>query len=142
MKILFVVNPRSPKSLWGFPRIADNVGVQSGQALATLARSTRTPTASPSGARTSSTTERSKSKRRGKFVAVGGPYPSLCPERSVDGPFDVVFEGDAERTWSRIDQFIDYFGEPVHTASNDPLPHAGAAVDPREPRRREGAGGL
>ena len=37
----------------------------------------------------------------------------------------------------RIDQFLDYFGEPYRAASGDPRPHGGAAPDPREPRRRE-----
>jgi hypothetical protein len=32
----------------------------------------------------------------------------------------------------RIDQFIDYFGEPRPAASGDPRPYGGALVDPRE----------
>jgi radical SAM superfamily enzyme YgiQ (UPF0313 family) len=38
-------------------------------------------------------------RRRGKMVVVGGPYPTLCPERFVDGTFDVVFDGETENTW-------------------------------------------
>ena len=37
----------------------------------------------------------------------------------------------------RIDQVIDYFGEPHHAASNVPPPPSVAVVDPREPHRRE-----
>jgi hypothetical protein len=39
----------------------------------------------------------------------------------------------------RIDQFVDYFGEPRRTASNGPRPYGIAAVDAREPRRGEAA---
>jgi radical SAM superfamily enzyme YgiQ (UPF0313 family) len=38
-------------------------------------------------------------RRRGKLVVVGGPYPTLCPERFEDGTFDVVFDGEVELTW-------------------------------------------
>jgi radical SAM superfamily enzyme YgiQ (UPF0313 family) len=38
-------------------------------------------------------------RRRGKMVVVGGPYPTLCPERFTDGTFDVVFDGETEITW-------------------------------------------
>ena len=41
-------------------------------------------------------------RKRGKMVVVGGPYPSLCPERFTDGLFDVVFDGEVEITWPRF----------------------------------------
>jgi radical SAM superfamily enzyme YgiQ (UPF0313 family) len=37
-------------------------------------------------------------RRRGRFVAVGGPYASLCPEE-LRGLCDVLFVGEAEETW-------------------------------------------
>jgi radical SAM superfamily enzyme YgiQ (UPF0313 family) len=127
MKILFV-NPRFPKSLWGFQGIADIVGVQSGQAplgLVTVAGITppefdvelRDENCYPLSFETDADVvaigcwnvqyHRAleiavEFKRRGKFVVVGGPYPSLCPERFVGGPFDAVFEGEAERTWQQF----------------------------------------
>ncbi len=41
-------------------------------------------------------------RKRGKTVVVGGPYPSLCPERFTDGLFDVVFDGEVEITWPQF----------------------------------------
>jgi radical SAM superfamily enzyme YgiQ (UPF0313 family) len=40
-------------------------------------------------------------KRRGRFVVVGGPVASLCPERFRDRA-DVVFIDEAEETWPRF----------------------------------------
>lgn len=40
-------------------------------------------------------------RRRGKLVAVGGPYASLCPEEVAPWA-DVVFVGEAEPTWERF----------------------------------------
>jgi radical SAM superfamily enzyme YgiQ (UPF0313 family) len=40
-------------------------------------------------------------KRRGKIVAVGGPFASLCPEE-VRGRADVVFVDEAEYTWAKF----------------------------------------
>lgn len=37
-------------------------------------------------------------KRRGRFVVVGGPFASLCPEE-LRGRCDVVFLDEAEETW-------------------------------------------
>ena len=37
-------------------------------------------------------------RRRGRFVVVGGPYASLCPEE-LRGRCDVLFVGEAEETW-------------------------------------------
>jgi radical SAM superfamily enzyme YgiQ (UPF0313 family) len=39
--------------------------------------------------------------RRGKLVAVGGPYATLCPEE-LQGKVDVLFVGEAEYTWPRF----------------------------------------
>ena len=123
-KILFV-NPRFPRSLWGFQGIHEIVGVKCGQAplgLATVAG--LTPREFPVELQDENVEEikfdtdadivaigcwspqylRSKElaqefRRRGKTVVVGGPYPTLCPERFVDGTFDVVFDGETENTW-------------------------------------------
>jgi radical SAM superfamily enzyme YgiQ (UPF0313 family) len=40
-------------------------------------------------------------RRRGRFVAVGGPYASLCPE-DLRGRCDALFVGEAEETWPRF----------------------------------------
>ncbi len=40
-------------------------------------------------------------RRRGRFVAVGGPYASLCPEE-FRGRCDALFVGEAEETWPRF----------------------------------------
>ncbi len=37
-------------------------------------------------------------RRRGKFVVLGGPYASLCPE-DLRGRADVLFVDEAEETW-------------------------------------------
>jgi radical SAM superfamily enzyme YgiQ (UPF0313 family) len=124
MKILFV-NPRFPKSLWGFQGLADIVGVRSGQAplgLVTVAAMTPpeievelhdencTPLQLDTDADVVAigcwnvhyqrAIELAREFRsRGKYVVVGGPYPSLCPERFADGTFDTVVIGEAEFVW-------------------------------------------
>jgi radical SAM superfamily enzyme YgiQ (UPF0313 family) len=40
-------------------------------------------------------------RRRGRFVAVGGPYASLCPEE-WRGRCDALFVDEAEETWPRF----------------------------------------
>ena len=40
-------------------------------------------------------------RRRGKFVVIGGPFASLCPEELRDR-VDVLFVGEAEYTWPRF----------------------------------------
>ena len=40
-------------------------------------------------------------QRRGRFVVVGGPYASLCPEE-LRGKCDVLFVDEAEETWPRF----------------------------------------
>jgi len=42
-------------------------------------------------------------RSRGKLVAVGGPYATLCSEE-LEGVPDILFIGEAEETWS---QFLD-----------------------------------
>ena len=128
-KILFV-NPRFPRSLWGFQGMRDLVDVRCGQAplgLATVAALTppsiavelQDENADPITLDTDADVvaigcwnvqfQRAKElaaefRRRGKLVVVGGPYPTLCPERFTDGTFDVVFNGEAEVTWPQFCQ--------------------------------------
>ena len=123
-KILFI-NPRFPRSLWGFQGMRDIVDVRSGQSplgLATVAALTprdipvelEDENAAPVSLDTDADVvaigcwnvqyHRAQElarefRRRGKLVVVGGPYPTLCPERFTDGTFDVVFDGEAEITW-------------------------------------------
>ncbi len=123
-KILFV-NPRFPRSLWGFQGIHDIVGVRCGQAplgLATVAGMTprefpvelQDENVEPITLDTDAdvvaigcwspqylrTLELAREfRRRGKMVVVGGPYPTLVPERFTDATFDVVFDGETENTW-------------------------------------------
>ncbi len=40
-------------------------------------------------------------RRRGKFVVVGGPFASLCPEE-LRGKVDVIFIDEAEYTWPQF----------------------------------------
>ena len=40
-------------------------------------------------------------RRRGRFVVVGGPYASLCPEE-LRGRCDVLFVDEAEETWPQF----------------------------------------
>ena len=40
-------------------------------------------------------------KRRGKFVVIGGPFASLCPEE-LRGAVDVLFVDEAEYTWPQF----------------------------------------
>ncbi len=40
-------------------------------------------------------------RRRGRFVVIGGPYASLCPEELREH-CDVLFVGEAEETWPRF----------------------------------------
>ena len=126
-KILFV-NPRFPRSLWGFQGIHEIVGVRCGQAplgLATVAG--MTPLDFPVELQDENVETINldtdadvvaigcwnvqyhrahelarEFRRRGKMVVVGGPYPTLCPERFTDGTFDVVFDGETEITWPRF----------------------------------------
>ncbi|HEY2387096.1 MAG TPA: radical SAM protein [Candidatus Binatia bacterium] len=55
-------------------------------------------------------------RRRGRFVVVGGPYASLCPEE-LRGKADVLFVDEAEETWPR---FLDDFARGEHKAEYRP----------------------
>lgn len=127
MKVLFV-NPRFPNSLWSFQGIADLVGVRCGQAplgLATVAALTPPDIAVELQDENSGPVDldtdadvvaiacfnvqyhraralAAEFRRRGKLVVVGGPYPTLCPERFADGLFNVVFDGEVEVTWPQF----------------------------------------
>jgi radical SAM superfamily enzyme YgiQ (UPF0313 family) len=129
MKILFV-NPRFPKSLWGFQGMYDLIGVRSGQApLGLMTVAALTPpeidvalideNCYPIDFETDADVvaigcwnvqyRRARElaaefRRRGRLVVVGGPYASLCPERFEDGAFDVVFNGEVEITWPQFCQ--------------------------------------
>lgn len=126
-RVLFV-NPRFPRSLWGFQGLTDLLGVRSGQApLGLLTVAALTPPeieveicdedCSPIDFETGAevvaiscwSTQYARTleiarefQRRGKPIIVGGPYATLCPERFIGGPFDVVFTGEAELTWPRF----------------------------------------
>lgn len=127
MKMLFV-NPRFPNSLWGFQGIKELLGVRSGQAplgLITVAGMTprdievelQDENCDPLDLDTDADVvaigcwnvqyHRARElaaeyRRRGKLVVVGGPYPTLCPERFSDDTFDVVFHGETEVTWPQF----------------------------------------
>ena len=66
------------------------------------------PTSWPSAAGAPSTSGRRSSPRSSgaaaRWSSSGGPYPTLCPERFVDGTFDVVFDGETENTWPEFCQ--------------------------------------
>ena len=55
-------------------------------------------------------------RRRGRFVVVGGPYASLCPE-DLRGKCDVLFVDEAEETWPR---FLADFERGAHHAEYRP----------------------
>lgn len=122
-----LICPRFPDSLWNFQGINSIVGVSSAQSplgLATIAALT------PSGIEVSLVDENVEAidydaecdvvavscfnvqheraieiaaefRRRGRLVVIGGPYPTLCPER-FEGAADVLFVGEAEYTWPRF----------------------------------------
>jgi radical SAM superfamily enzyme YgiQ (UPF0313 family) len=59
-------------------------------------------------------------QRRGKRVAVGGPYATLCPE-DLEGRADVLFVGEAEETWPRfLRDCAEGSSEKVYRASRRP----------------------
>jgi radical SAM superfamily enzyme YgiQ (UPF0313 family) len=150
MPRILLVNPRFPQSLWGFKGITDLLGVRSGQAplgLATVAALTPPEieveiadedchpidfdTAadivaigcwSPQYARALALAR--EFQDRGKLVVVGGPYPTLCPERFLGGPFDVVFDGEVELTWPE-------FCRDLLAGSHQPLYRQVGSVDIR-----------
>ncbi len=56
-------------------------------------------------------------RRRGRFVVVGGPYASLCPEE-LRGHCDVLFVDEAEETWPQF--LADFAGRAPGTPSTAP----------------------
>lgn len=128
MRILFVC-PQFPDSLWNFGGIHKLIGVDSAQSpigLATIAALT------PAEIEVSILDENIETidfdaacdvvaiscfnvqwaraleiaaefRRRGRLVVIGGPYPTLCPDR-FEGAADVLFVGEAEYTWPRFCQ--------------------------------------
>lgn len=126
MKI-YLVAPKNPESFWTFDRILDTVDARcmfSNLALPTIAAVTPAshevvlcdenvdPIDFDSDADIVGVTgyiihqKRMKEiltefRRRGKFVVVGGPYASLCPD-DLAGFADVVFVDEAEETWPKF----------------------------------------
>jgi radical SAM superfamily enzyme YgiQ (UPF0313 family) len=126
LHVLFIC-PRFPDSLWNFEGIHALAGVRAAQSplgLATLAALT------PAEMTVSLVDENvepidfdqpcdvvaissfnvqwaraveiaGEFRRRGRLVAIGGPYPTLCPER-FENAADVLFIGEAEYTWPRF----------------------------------------
>src|SRR5688572_16181828 len=67
-------------------------------------------------------------RRRGKFVVVGGPFATLCPEELRD-KVDVVINGEAEYMWARFlkdyesGHWLKEYSEPERPSMTDsPLP--------------------
>lgn len=59
-------------------------------------------------------------RRRGRFVVVGGPYASLCPEE-LRGRCDVLFVDEAEETWPTfLADFAAGAFKPEYRASEKP----------------------
>jgi radical SAM superfamily enzyme YgiQ (UPF0313 family) len=126
MHVLYVC-PRFPDSLWSFRGICRLAGVDSAQSpigLATIAA--LTPPAFSSSlldenvepididhacdvvaiscfnVQYARTVEIAAAfRRRGRLVAIRGPYPTLCPERFTEVG-NVLFVGEAEYTWPRF----------------------------------------
>jgi radical SAM superfamily enzyme YgiQ (UPF0313 family) len=135
MKI-YLIAPRNPESFWTFDRILDTVDAGcmfSNLALPTVAACT------PPGHELVLCDENvdtidfdtdadiigltgyiihqrrmkeimAEFRRRGKFIAVGGPYASLCPDDLAQHA-DVVFVDEAEETWPR---FLEEFAAGAH----------------------------
>ena len=56
-------------------------------------------------------------QRRGRFVVVGGPFASLCPEE-LRGRCDVLFVDEAEQTWP---QFLGEWSQGLHQCRYEQL---------------------
>ncbi len=126
MKI-YLVAPRNPESFWTFDRILDTVDARcmfSNLALPTVAALTPAEHEVVLCDENVDTIDfdtdadivgvtgyiihqkrmkaiMSEFRRRGKFVAVGGPYASLCPDDLAQHA-DTVFVDEAEYTWPRF----------------------------------------
>ena len=51
-------------------------------------------------------------RKRGRFIVMGGPYASLCPEE-LQGLVDVLFIDEAEETWPR---FLEEYADGRHAS--------------------------
>ncbi len=126
MKI-YLIAPRNPESFWTFDRILPSLGrrcIFPNLALPTLAGLTPPPhevvlcdeNVEPVDFNTDADVVGITGfvihkrrifelidafRRRGKPVAVGGPYATLCPEE-LEGKVDMLFVGEAEYTWPQF----------------------------------------
>ena len=126
MHILFVC-PRFPDSLWNFHGVHKFAGVQSAQTPLGLVTVAALTPPECSVALLDENVEpidydrvadvvaiscfnvqyaravqiAAEFRRRGRLVVLGGPYPTLCPERFA-GVADVLFVGEVEYTWPRF----------------------------------------
>ena len=143
MKI-YLVTPRNPPSFWTYDDILPDArqALHLPESLDADASpgSRRASTRSCSATRTSRTIDfdvdadivgvtgyivhrsacsrsSTSSARRGRFVVVGGPYASLCPEE-LRGRCDVLFVDEAEETWPRF--LRDFAGRQLEDASTGP----------------------
>ncbi len=124
---LYLVSPKNPESFWTFDRILPSLGkrcVFPNLALPTVAALTPPPhevvlcdenveavdfdTDADIVGITGFVIHKRRMfelieafRRRGKLVAVGGPFATLCPEE-LEGKVDVLFVGEAEYTWPQF----------------------------------------
>jgi radical SAM superfamily enzyme YgiQ (UPF0313 family) len=129
---IYLIAPKNPESFWTFDRILPSLGkrcVFPNLALPTLAGLTPAPhevvlcdeNVEPVDFETDADVVGITGfvihkrrvfelieafRRRGKLVAVGGPFATLCPEE-LQGKVDVLFIGEAEYTWP---QFLRDYG--------------------------------
>jgi radical SAM superfamily enzyme YgiQ (UPF0313 family) len=129
---IYLIAPKNPESFWTFDRILPSLGkrcVFPNLALPTLAGLTPPPhevvlcdeNVEPVDFETDADVVGITGfvihqrrvfelieafRRRGKLVAVGGPFATLCPEE-LQGKVDVLFIGEAEYTWP---QFLRDYG--------------------------------
>jgi radical SAM superfamily enzyme YgiQ (UPF0313 family) len=124
---LYLIAPRNPESFWTFDRILPSLGkrcVFPNLALPTIAGLTPPPhevvlcdenveavdfdTDADIVGITGFVIHKARMfeliaafRSRGKLVAVGGPFATLCPEE-LEGKVDVLFVGEAEYTWPQF----------------------------------------
>src|SRR5688572_28394402 len=124
---IYLIAPRNPESFWTFDRILPSLGkrcVFPNLALPTVAGLTPPPhevvlcdenvepvdfdTDADVVGITGFVIHQARMfelieafRRRGKLVAVGGPFATLCPE-ALEGKVDVLFVGEAEYTWPQF----------------------------------------
>jgi radical SAM superfamily enzyme YgiQ (UPF0313 family) len=124
---IYLIAPRNPESFWTFDRILPSLGkrcVFPNLALPTVAGLTPPPhevvlcdenvepvdfdTDADVVGITGFVIHQARMfelieafRRRGKLVAAGGPFATLCPE-ALEGKVDVLFVGEAEYTWPQF----------------------------------------